>query len=227
MRKQWEDSVQQESDTAMNGAPERRSIRCGDALEICDATLVRWRDAAARLGLGTVATMAGAVVLTTELTNGVNDELRGPMTRSRLLQSLEQSFSKSQAYAGLLELEASRACLALASPLPGWNDGVVEINPAVRMYCAGLHPAQLLIPTPGAQLSVRLRSAIEDVAAIAERTSALVLVRGGSGTGRDSVLSELLARLGRDGIVQTPIDLRCGDNSLEPRLSGAVGIWAA
>ena len=191
--------------------------------------LERWSRAATRLGLDAAATAGGAALLRAELSEpGASAEAGRPPRRSELIAEITPLFGRQTALASVVALEAAGVASSARYETGAWQMQQLELTRQVREYCTGA-----LVPsgTPHDDLLAipRVARTLVDVArrCEGEPTRYLIALGGRPGSGRDTVLAYLLARLNVTARERSVYELRGDSDRLEPELSGAATIWDA
>jgi len=204
--------------------PQNRPV---DAL--LSAVSARWREVAHRFGVTEVAREVGELLLRWDLDLEARDALLGGVQavgvpRAHVLASLAARHAPDVALAGVGELEELGILVARESQ-GGWMAEPLLVAPEVRAHClkkSGSHDRASRCQLP------RLERVIDAVAGVEETGgTALVVIRGKPGSGRDAVLDRLLARCDQRPWARSVSELRVREHSLEPRLSGRVAVWDA
>jgi hypothetical protein len=197
--------------------------------------LERWRAARERLGLGADAERVGALLLGAQLDERAYRALireqglgRG-LTRSALVAALRDELGEEAATQALLQLEERAVARALDDPARPWFGAEVALDGRVRAHCLAGEAAPSRAPQPlGARQVALVARAREAVKRLGARRLTFV-IRGGAGTGRDTLLAALVALDGAGGalLVRSCYDLRGAIDPLEPELGGAAAVWDA
>jgi SpoVK/Ycf46/Vps4 family AAA+-type ATPase len=186
--------------------------------------LGQWTSAALRLGLEPAETNIVATLLTLELDLSMRASLlrEGTVTRVRdLVAFLADRDAGARLLALVARLESRRIVQTSGADLD-WPERGIALAPGVRAYLF----AEPVPPARVPELLPRIASELDRVASALQRAGGgYVVVRGRRGSGRDSVLLGLLARMGYKPYLRTPRDLRAPDDGLEPRLSGRAAVW--
>ena len=202
--------------------------------------LERWRAVAARFALDQTAAAAGALLVQTELDDGARAELLGELAdkiaprRSDLIAALGPRLEPGRAAAALAALEARGLVVTFRQYAGPWALAELALDHRVRQHCllAASGPS-LTAPAPPTKegprfiprITKRIREIVQRAAADAARY--LVVVRGRSGSGRDTALGALLEALGVPPLVRSVAELRQAPDPLEPELSGSAAVWDA
>jgi len=197
----------------------------------------RWREVARRFALDEVAIAAGDTLLAAELDAGVRHRLLSDMAdkvaprRRDVIAALEPSFDAERAAAAVTALEARGLVTTFRQYAGPWVLAELVLEPRVRQHCLDRPaPADAAAGEPA---DLRHTSRVErQLASIMKRVAAaparhLVVLRGRSGSGRESVLTELLRSLGVAALARSVSELRAGLDPLEPELSGRAAVWDA
>ena len=195
--------------------------------------LDRWCAARVRLGLGPSAQQAGALLLAVQIDESacralVRPPRRNP-TRGDLLAALDRVLDEEEGAQALLQLEERGAARAQDDGAGPWFEAEIALEPRVRAHCLALAqpafeagPAATLVPPQHEQVAQ-----IRELLGRAGGGALLVAVRGPAGTGRDTLVSALLATTGVPALRKTCYELRGGADRLEPELGGFAAVWDA
>lgn len=207
------------------------------------SVLARWTEASVRLGLSPLASAATALLLCAEFDEPTANALRstsgGPTepTRKGLLKSLHE-VPEPQAAAALGELE-QRGIVNAVGADRAWLGQELQLAPEVRAHCVGSATVRengstdattdgvlVTSPTPVPRLGATLE-ALERLEREVGGRNLLVTIRGGTGSGRDGILAQVLAACRCTALVRSTSGLASATSTLEPELSGAAAVWDA
>jgi ATPase family protein associated with various cellular activities (AAA) len=197
--------------------------------------LARWHEAAKRLALSDDARAAGAVLLGAELDERARAALLGEQgskvapRRCDVLLALAKDLGDDRALSGLVALEARGAAAPLKHYAGPWHLAELELDSKIREHCVSAPKSARASPEPEAALLPRLNGEIKRIVELTstEPERYLVVIRGRSGAGRDTLLATLAAGLAATTLKKTVFELRHSTDALEPELSGAVAVWDA
>ena len=182
----------------------------------------RWENVALRLGLSEPARSLGASLLRAELDPEARNR-RGGVRRGTLIATVPDAAAGT---AGLTELE--RRGVVSARSESDWLSAKIFLDPRVRATC--IVGSGLVRPGEGAVASNALPERV--VAELREWHDGLerperwfIVVRGRSGSGRDTVAALVGYLLGAPLLRCASQELRTQQDLLEPELSGAVAVW--
>ncbi len=214
------------------------------------AASLRWREAAARLGLSRPAVHLGEVLLRAEVDIEARAALLGEQAgriapwRADLLRAVSSEVPPEASMRGLLELERRQVIRPLRGSAGPWLNLELELDSRVREHCFGASPQPELL---AGIVSARVFDSLKQAADLSASRSGqvLVLLRGRRGSGRDTALGVLLRLIsGAPPVGAAPhisaaplmstapltrdvAALRGDMDPLEPELSGAAAVWDA
>ncbi len=156
--------------------------------------------------------------------------------RSDIVSALTPRADRVQATAALMTLEARGLLTTFKQYAGPWVLAEVALEPRVRQLCCAGAPddagrkARAAESAAGPTLMPRLQTALDAVVELCgmEPRRYVVVLRGRSGSGRDTVVAALLSALDLRPIARTIHDLRRpGGDPLEPELSAGAAVWDA
>lgn len=200
--------------------------------ELWDDDLVRaasehWLAAAERFRLSPRATAVGEVLLRAELDPDERErvapgEPANTCVRRAHIVYATRNWTARDAALGLSELE-TRGVVEVHGR--EWLSAEVRFVDRVRSHCiVGPDDPASSVYEP---IASRIESAIERVVArCREReTNYFTVIRGASGSGRDSIAEYFASLLGHRLLTRSATELRDGVDPLEPELSGCIPLW--
>ncbi len=199
--------------------------------DVLASAYARWSGAAERFELSAAASEVVQLLLRCDLDLAARSAVLGDdqqtvgIPRAHVLASLSPSSGASDALAAVSELE-ERGVVTAREGRGGWMANELLLAPEVRAYCLKQRETA---PQAGPPQCARLEASISHIASLSDsaRSKALVVIRGGRGSGRDALLKRLLSRCSIEAWVRSALDLRGPNESLEPTLSGRVAVWDA